>query len=124
AEKAVKLMPAQCALSCEYRGMYLNTLGVAYYRVGKCKAAVDCLHESMNLRSGGDVSDWIPLAMAYSKLGDQKQAMKWYKQAVNDPRILMLPNESFANLQIEAEELLGLRRKNEPKSNERDAVSQ
>jgi Flp pilus assembly protein TadD len=55
-------------------GACWNTLGVAHYRDGDCKAAVETLEKSMMLRSGGDAYDWFFLAMAHWHLGDRDKA--------------------------------------------------
>src|SRR5262249_15890334 len=46
-------------------GLIWNTLGVAHYRAGDWKAAVETLEKSMSLRQGGDSFDWFFLAMAH-----------------------------------------------------------
>ena len=66
AKKAVELTPKQ--------GNHWNTLGVAQYRVGDSKAAIEALTQSMGLRKGGDSNDWFFLAMARWQLGDQAEA--------------------------------------------------
>jgi serine/threonine protein kinase len=63
-------------------GFYHNTLGVAHYRNGDDKAAVDELTKSMNLRQGGNSFDWFPLAMAHWRLGHPDQARTWFDRAV------------------------------------------
>ena len=55
AKKAVELAPNE--------GNFWNTLGVAHYRAGDWKAALEALEKSMKLRNGGDSSDWFFLAM-------------------------------------------------------------
>ena len=62
-------------------GNYWNTLGVARYRAGKWKEAVEALTKSMELNSGGDVVDWLFLAMAHQHLGHQQQARRWHDRA-------------------------------------------
>src|SRR5262249_40644432 len=39
-------------------GTFWNTLGVAHYRTGNWKVAVEALEKSMALRNGGDGNDW------------------------------------------------------------------
>src|SRR5262249_39724440 len=58
AEQAVARVP-----SC---GEFWNTLGVASYRGGHWIEAVRALTEAVNLRKGGDSSDWFFLPLAYS----------------------------------------------------------
>src|SRR5262249_31312736 len=57
AKKAVELAP--------HEGDYWNTLGVAHYRAGDGKAAVEALKKSTELREGGDGFGWFILAMAH-----------------------------------------------------------
>jgi tetratricopeptide (TPR) repeat protein len=92
-------------------------LGVARYRAGHWKAAVQALEQSQKLREGGDAFDWLFLAMAHQKLGDADQARKCYTQAVqwleNNPQALAHPRqaEEFARFRQEAEEVLGNKKK-------------
>jgi serine/threonine protein kinase len=92
-------------------GDYWNTLGVAYYRTGDWKNAVVALTKSMDLRKGGDPTDWFFLAMAHWRLDDKEQARKWYNQAVgwtdkNKPK-----DEELRRFRAEAAELLGIEKK-------------
>jgi uncharacterized protein HemY len=57
-------------------------LGVANYRAGHWGAAIEALEKSMELRNGGDGSDWFFLAMAHWQLGDRGRARTWYDRAV------------------------------------------
>ena len=59
-----------------------NTLGVAYYRNGDDRAAIDELEKAMSLRKGGDSFDWFVLAMAHCRLGDRDKARRWFERAV------------------------------------------
>src|SRR5262249_14338469 len=78
--RAVKLV--ERALQLEERvGTEWNTLGVAYYRAGQWKAAIDSLEKSHVLRNGGDAFDFVFLAMAHWKQGRQKEALQWYERA-------------------------------------------
>jgi uncharacterized protein HemY len=74
ANKAVQLAPKD--------SRFWNTLGVALYRTGDCKAAVAALETSVNLSRGGDAVDFFFLAMAHGKLGQRDEARKWCDQAV------------------------------------------
>jgi elongation factor P hydroxylase len=73
ARKAVEVMP---------EGYIWNTLGVANYRAGNWQEALQALNRSMQLRQGGDGSDWFFLGMTYWQLGDKDLARKWYEQGV------------------------------------------
>jgi tetratricopeptide (TPR) repeat protein/serine/threonine protein kinase len=99
AEKAVELAPKE--------GNYWNTLGAAHYRAENFKEALAALEKSMELREGGDSSDWFFLAMSYWHLGEKEKASTWYEKAVdwmdkNDPK-----NEELLRFRAEAAELLG-----------------
>jgi tetratricopeptide (TPR) repeat protein len=73
ANKAVKLAPRVHE--------YWHTLGVAQYRAGEWKAAAEALETSLTIQDGGDVSDWLFLAMARWRLSDQTAARRWYDKA-------------------------------------------
>jgi serine/threonine protein kinase/tetratricopeptide (TPR) repeat protein len=60
----------------------INTLGVALYRAGDWKAALEVLEESMRLSKGGNSFDWFFMAMAYWQLGKPDQAHTWNDRAV------------------------------------------
>ena len=88
-----------------------NTLGVARYRAGDWKAAIEALTKSMELGNGGDSTDWFFLAMAHWQLGDKTQARSWYDKAVpwmekNQPK-----NEELIRFRDEAGALLGVNSK-------------
>ena len=53
---------------------FLNTLGVAYYRVGKYKKAIDTLGRCDKLRTESIPDDLAFLAMAQHQLGQKEQA--------------------------------------------------
>jgi tetratricopeptide (TPR) repeat protein len=60
---------------------YWNTLGVAQYRAGDWRSAVNSLDKSMMLRDGGDGFDWYFAAMAYWRLGDKPRADEFFRKA-------------------------------------------
>src|SRR5262249_4601384 len=74
ARRAVELEPQD--------GDSRNTLGMALYRAGDWKAALEEFARSMELRKGGDTSDWFFLAMAHAQLGHRDEARQWYERAV------------------------------------------
>jgi len=100
AKKAVELAPKQ--------GTFWNTLGVAYYRAGDWKAAIEALTKSMDLRKGGDSNDWFFLAMAHWQLGDKPQARSWYDKAVPWMEKNQPMDEELVCFRAEAAGLLGL----------------
>jgi tetratricopeptide (TPR) repeat protein len=87
-------------------GDYWNTLGVAYYRTGDWKSAVAALTKSMDLRKGGDPTDWFFLAMAHYRLGDKEQGRKSYDQAVDWMERNKPKDEELRQFRAEAAELL------------------
>ena len=88
AQKAVELEPDQAD--------YWNTLGVARYRNGNWKSAIEALMKSAQLRNGGDSFDFFFLAMAHWKLNEKEKARAWYDQAVDagvDPLEVVMVDE-------------------------------
>src|SRR5208283_2341780 len=106
AKKAVALAPKE--------GGYWNTLGVAHYRAGGWKAAIEALSQSTKL-GGENACDSFFMAMAHWQLGDMEQARKWNDRAVgwmekNDPK-----NEELGRFRVEAEDLLKIEKEAKPK---------
>jgi uncharacterized protein HemY len=54
--------------------IFVNTRGLACYRVGKFEEAVEALTQSATLRKGPNAHDLAFLAMAQQKLGQVEQA--------------------------------------------------
>jgi superkiller protein 3 len=110
--RAVQL--AQRALElAEQVGNTWNTLGVAHYRAGNWKAAIEALDKSREYRKGGDAFDFFFLAMAHWRLGQKEDGLKWYKQAVawiekNNEALAKNPQwtEELRRFRAEAEELM------------------
>jgi tetratricopeptide (TPR) repeat protein len=95
-------------------GIYWFALGAAQYHAGDWRAAAAALHQSMELRAGGDSYNWFFLAMTHWKMGQNGQALHWYEKAtqwmeksklsdVDDLRQFRLPQ-----FRAEAAELLGI----------------
>jgi len=101
AEKAVELTPQN--------GFYWNTLGVARYRAGDWKAAIEALAKSMELRSGGDSFDWFFLSVSHSQLEEKEEARNWYDKAVKWMEENIPDNKELIRFRAEAAELLGVR---------------
>jgi Flp pilus assembly protein TadD len=106
AEKAVELAPN--------RGDYWNTLGVAHYRAGDWKAAEVAIENARALRDGGDVVDWLFLAMTQWQLGRHDEARRRYERAArwlqkNSKAPIVTPQ--VLAFRAEAEEVLGLKKK-------------
>jgi tetratricopeptide (TPR) repeat protein len=98
ATKAIELEPKNAS--------YWNTLGQAHYRAGSPKEAVAALEKSVELRKGGDCSDWLFLAMARWQLGEKDEAERWYGQAVRSMDKDRPQDENVRRLAAEAAELL------------------
>jgi tetratricopeptide (TPR) repeat protein len=90
------------------KGDYWNTLGTAYYRVGDWNNAIETLSKSLELRKGGDGTDWFFLAMAHWQLGDRDQGRKWYDKAVEWMEKKKPRDEELGQFRAEAAELLGI----------------
>jgi tetratricopeptide (TPR) repeat protein len=103
AKKAVELAPQA--------GHLWTTLGVAQYRATDGKAAIEALAKSMKLSNGGDSVQWFFLAMAHWKLAQKEEARKWYDRAVQWMEKNAPQNEELRRFRAEAEELLGIKRK-------------
>jgi Flp pilus assembly protein TadD len=74
ARKAAKAAPRDYAIA--------NTLGAVLYRAGQNEDAVKQLDEAIKLhRQGGTPGDWLFLAMAHHRLGNDQAAKKWLDQA-------------------------------------------
>jgi serine/threonine protein kinase/Flp pilus assembly protein TadD len=100
AEKAVELAPDN--------GAPWNSLGVAQYRNGDWKAAVEALNKSSQLFKGGISIDFFFLAMAHWQLNEKDKARAWYEKAVawmdkHNPH-----DEELKRFRAEATALLGM----------------
>ena len=100
AKRAVELAPGN--------GLYWNILGVAQYRNGDWKAAVEALLKSIQFRNGGDSFDFFFLAMAHWQLDEKEKARAWFEKAVawmdkHEPN-----DEELKRFRAEATVLLGL----------------
>jgi tetratricopeptide (TPR) repeat protein len=91
-------------------GAYWNTLGVAQYRAGDFASALIALDRSMELRSGGDPTDYFFLAMAHERLGDRKQARTWYDKAIQWMDTHSHRRQANLRYREEAEQILGIKR--------------
>ena len=100
AGRATKLQPKNAG--------YWNTLGVAHYRAGEWKAAIEALEKSRQLRPGGDAADWFFLAMAHWQQGDRHEARRWYDRAVAWMEKNRSHDDDLRRFRVEADELLGL----------------
>jgi Flp pilus assembly protein TadD len=108
--KALRYSEEACQVEPE-NGDYLNTLGVACYRVGNFEKALDVLACSDKINAlrfkGSHPSDLAFLAMAHNQLGHAKEAeahLQLPRERIKDPRFAQ--NSAAHGLFHEAEELL------------------
>jgi uncharacterized protein HemY len=85
---------------------YWNTLGVALYRHGDDKAAVEALETSLRLTEGGDCYDWYYLALAHARLGDRDKARTWFDRAEQWMDRHKIQSEELRRFRTEAKALL------------------
>jgi tetratricopeptide (TPR) repeat protein len=104
-DEAVALATKAVELTRE-RGSHWRALGVAQYRARHWKAAVEALDQSMRLGHGGNVIDWLFLAMAHWQLGEKDVARNWYARAAEWMAKNQPQNEELRRFRTEAEELL------------------
>jgi tetratricopeptide (TPR) repeat protein len=76
AEKAVAVHPKEA--------WYRHTLAVAYYRAGRFAQSAEHAQKSMqdDPAWGGHVVNWLLLAMAHQRQGQEAEARRWLDQAV------------------------------------------
>jgi serine/threonine protein kinase/WD40 repeat protein len=108
AEKAVKLAPKAV--------MYVNTLGVVYYRAGRYREAVELLHANLASQEDLDLaSDLYFLAMSHQRLGEAARARDYYDWAVRWTRtqhgLSAVHLEELSGVRAEAKELLEIKEK-------------
>jgi tetratricopeptide (TPR) repeat protein len=90
-------------------GIFTNTLGTAYYRVGKWKATIETLKKAEELYQGQFFSsDAFFIAMAHWQLGNKEVARKWYTAADRWMEKNYPGNEELRRFRAEAAALLGL----------------
>jgi tetratricopeptide (TPR) repeat protein len=109
ASEALELAKSAVELAPEVGEMW-NTLGVAHYRDASWQPAIDALEKSVALRKGGDVFDWLFLAMSFHQLGQLDKAERAYEQATawlqSHPGLPKHELDALAVLKAEADQLL------------------
>jgi WD40 repeat protein/tetratricopeptide (TPR) repeat protein len=101
---AVRLAPAEAT--------YWNTLGVAHYRAGDWKTAIQALEEAEKLAPGKEFSfNAFFLAMCYQQLGDAARAQDYYERAVrwcqeNQGKLSAAQQQELKVFRAEAEDVL------------------
>lgn len=109
--RALKLAKQAVKIASSKRSRFqgLNTLGVAQYRAGQWKAAIQTLHEGMDLRADeGTSRSFFFLAMAHWQVGDKKEARQWYDKSVQWMQQYDPVNKELRRFRVEAAKLLGV----------------
>jgi serine/threonine protein kinase/WD40 repeat protein len=104
AEKAAELEPGHAG--------YRNTLGLAYYRAGRYREAVDVLRPNVQMAADWDLAlDLYVLAMCYHRLGETARARDYHDWAVRwvSARRDITPKAlaELADFRAEADKVLG-----------------
>jgi len=90
-------------------GDFWNFLGIGHCRVGSWDEAIEALGKSVELREGGDSSDFFFLAIAHWRRGDQDEARQWYQHGIQfDQDRKGALDLNAVNFRQEAEHLLGI----------------
>jgi serine/threonine protein kinase/WD40 repeat protein len=107
---------AQKAVQMDPSSTFRNTLGLAYYRAGRYREAVDTLEANLKEQVDWALAyDLYFLAMCYKKLGDSARARQFFdlaerwsisQQESREPNAAELPT-----FRVEASELLGIGKK-------------
>jgi tetratricopeptide (TPR) repeat protein len=101
AEAAVKARPVDC--------YSWGALGIARYRRGNWRGAVEALDKSIQLnREGGQAPDFFFLAMAHWQLGDMAKARQWLDRGVAWINEHGSQEQELRRLWAEAAALLGV----------------
>jgi tetratricopeptide (TPR) repeat protein len=58
-----------------------HLFGVANYRAGNWKGALEATQKSLELDNAGGAGRWLVLAVAHWQLGDKDEARQWYDKA-------------------------------------------
>ena len=101
--KAIELAPKS--------GIYLNTLGVVYYRLGQFEQAVNALEEaSKHQQDGSTAWDFFFLAMSFHELNEPEKARDSYARAIywreTHPQIPANEQDELRDFRTEADVLL------------------
>lgn len=93
-------------------GQFSRTLGIALYRAGEWKDAIDALKKSNELLKGDAFSfNAFLLAMAHWQLEEKDEARQWYEQAVEWMEKNNQQHEDLKRFRDEAAELLAMKDK-------------
>jgi serine/threonine-protein kinase len=86
-----------------------TTLGLACYRAGALGEATAALKKAMELKSGGEPSQWLILAMTIHARGDAAESLRLYRQSLEwlknrpdaGPRLYRLRDEAMRVVGVE-----------------------
>jgi serine/threonine protein kinase len=87
---------------------FLNTLGVAEFRTGDCKSAIEVLQKSMS-QTGEEAHDLYFLAMSHWLQGNKQEARRFYERAVTLTDYRSPGDPELQRFRAEAAALLGER---------------
>jgi len=93
-----------------------STLGTALYRSGEWDECIQAMERRMGERAGGDLLDWLVVAMAYHQLGDPQEARAWFARSqewIDSHRAAYESDEEAIMFRAEAAELLGIEEQND-----------
>jgi serine/threonine protein kinase/tetratricopeptide (TPR) repeat protein len=85
---------------------YSNTLGVAHYRAGDWRQAIETLNKAMALGTAGNSFDSFFLAMAYWQIGEKDMARQAFAQGVQWMEENQPTNDELRRIRAETAELL------------------
>ncbi len=106
-EQQLALQLAKKAVEREpQNGSYWNTLGLAHYRGGDWKAAIQAFEKSMQLEAGDNPAPWLFLAMACWQNGEREKARSWYDKAIQGMEKNKSQDEELGRFRAEAAVLL------------------
>jgi tetratricopeptide (TPR) repeat protein len=89
--------------------VYLNTLGLVYYRLGRPAEAIQTLTKAIRAsKQGATAGDCFPMSMGHRKLGRTLEARQWYDQGVGWMEKHAPKNQELLRFRAEAEALLGI----------------
>jgi tetratricopeptide (TPR) repeat protein len=92
-----------------------RVLAAAEYRLGDCRAALESLERSADLKRGQDGFDLLLLALCHAELGQRQQADELYGEAIRWLDHNPCDAELLASLRQEAE--IALRTGHAPAAN-------
>jgi tetratricopeptide (TPR) repeat protein len=85
-----------------------TTLGIAAYRLGDHESAIAALQKAVSLKGDKSLPDQFFLAMAYWRLGDERQARRWFEGATGWMNKNGWQGEDLLRFRAEASALLGI----------------